>query len=167
MTFAEFLEKFLSGNNLAYLGIALAVLLPGIGSAKGVGFVGEAGSGVITEDPSKFSSILILEIIPGTQGLYGFAVGLVALLQLEVLSGSPTILNQANGAAIFFACLPIAIVGWLSAIAQGRVAAAGVGIVAKRPEEMFKGIMLAVMVEFYAILALLVSMLMILNLPKV
>jgi V/A-type H+-transporting ATPase subunit K len=149
---------------LALLGVALAVGLAGIGSAKGVGIVGEAGAGLHAEDPSKFAQIMILQVIPGTQGLYGFVVGLLALVQLGAFTGEMNLTVQ-QGAWALMSCLPIALVGWLSAIAQGRVAAGGVGIITKRPEEMFKGIMMAVMVEFYAILALLVSMLMLFNLP--
>lgn len=162
--FGKLFFDVFNGNVIAYIGVALAVLLPGIGSAKGVGLVGEAGAGVMTEDPSKFSRILFLQIIPGTQGLYGFVVGFVALaLKLGVLGGTPVTLTLGQGGYFLAACLPIAIVGLLSAISQGRVAAAAVGIIAKRPEEMFKGLMMAVMVEFYAILALLVSILMVLN----
>ena len=163
--FSELMAKIFNPNTFAYLGIALAVLLPGIGSAKGVGMVGEAGTGVLTEDPSKFSRILILQIIPGTQGLYGFVIGLLGMLTMGVL-GDVKVLTPEQGGFVLMACLPIAIVGWLSAISQGRVAAAAVGIVAKRPEEMFKGLMMAVMVEFYAILAFLVSILMILRVAQ-
>ncbi|MCL2084177.1 MAG: V-type ATP synthase subunit K [Oscillospiraceae bacterium] len=163
---AEWLSQVFTGNTLAFLGVALAVGLAGIGSAKGVGIVGEAGSGLHAEDPSKFAQIMILQVIPGTQGLYGFVVGLLALVRLGALTGSPISLSFEQGAWYLMACLPIALVGWLSAIAQGRVAAGGIGIITKRPEEMFKGIMMAVMVEFYAILALLVSMLMLFNLPS-
>jgi V/A-type H+-transporting ATPase subunit K len=126
--------------------------------------VGEAGAGLITEDPSSFSKVLILQIIPGTQGLYGFVVGLFALITLGVFGGNMPDLTISQGTAYLMACLPIAIVGFGSAIYQGRVAAAGVSIISKRPGEMFKGVMMAVMVEFYAILALLVSMLLILSL---
>lgn len=161
----EWLSQVFTGNVLALLGVALAVGLAGIGSAKGVGIVGEAGAGLHSEDPSKFAQIMILQVIPGTQGLYGFVVGLLALVRLEAFTGNMVELTFSQGAMYLMACLPIAIVGWLSAIAQGRVAAGGIGIITKRPEEMFKGVMMAVMVEFYAILALLVSMLLIFNLP--
>lgn len=160
----NWLAEVFTGNTLALLGVALAVGLAGIGSAKGVGIVGEAGAGLLTEDPSKFSQVLILQIIPGTQGLYGFVVGLFALIQLEAFGGTMRQLTFAEGGAYLMACLPVAIVGMLSAIAQGRVAAGGVGIITKRPEEMSKGILMAVMVEFYAILALLVSMLLLVSL---
>ncbi|MCL2081247.1 MAG: V-type ATP synthase subunit K [Oscillospiraceae bacterium] len=160
----EWLSQVFTGNVLALLGVALAVGLAGIGSAKGVGIVGEAGSGLHAEDPSKFAQIMILQVIPGTQGLYGFVVGIFALVQLQVFTGNMVTLTFQEGAMYLMACLPIALVGWLSAISQGRVAAGAIGIITKRPEEMFKGIMMAVMVEFYAILALLVSMLLILSL---
>ena len=60
------------GIVFAILGAACAAIFAGMGSAKGVGIVGEAGAGVISEDPSKFGKVLILQILPGTQGLYGF-----------------------------------------------------------------------------------------------
>lgn len=160
----DLIKSIVTGTNIAFMGIALAVILPGIGSSKSVGFVGEAGAGLITEDPSSFSKVLILQVIPGTQGLYGFVVGLFALINLGVFGGTVPNLTIEQGSAYFLACLPIAIVGLISAIYQGRVAVAGVNILAKRPNEMFKGVMLAVMVEFYAILSLLVSFLMILSL---
>lgn len=160
----DLMTSIFTGTNMAIFGIALAVVLPGIGSSKAVGMVGEAGAGLMTEDPSSFSKILIMQVIPGTQGLYGFVVGLFALINLGVFSGSMPSLTVTQGTSYIMACLPIAIVGWLSAIYQGRVATAGVSIIAKQPGEAFKGVMMAVMVEFYAILALLASMLMILAL---
>ena len=62
--------------------MALAVILPGIGSAKGVGIVGEAVAGLTTEEPEKFGKGLILQLLPGTQGLYGFVIGLMVLPKL-------------------------------------------------------------------------------------
>ena len=62
------------GTSIAVLGAALAAILSGMGSAKGVGLVGQAGAGVITEDPTKFGKVLILQILPGTQGLYGLSL---------------------------------------------------------------------------------------------
>ena len=59
------------GFALAILGAAVAALFAGIGSAKGVGIVGQAAAGVVSVDPSKFSKVLILQLLPGTQGLYG------------------------------------------------------------------------------------------------
>ena len=154
------------GITIAIIGASLAVGLACIGSGKGVGMVGEAAAGVLAEDPSKFSSCLILQILPGTQGLYGLVIWFFAMLQLGILGGAPLDLTVAQGIAIAFACLPIGLGGMLTAKAQARCAAAGVSIVANRPEGMAQGIVLAIMVEFYAILCLLASFLMILFLSN-
>lgn len=150
------------GLYIAVIGASLAVALACLGSGKGVGLVGEAAAGVISEDPSKFSSCLILQILPGTQGLYGLVIWFYALFTLGIIGGTPVELTLAQGIGYCFACLPMAIGGYFTAIAQGRCAAAGVSLVAKRPEEMSKGIIMAIMVEFYAILCLLASFLMLL-----
>lgn len=145
----------------ALFGAALAVLLPGIGSARGVGIVGEAAAGVVTEDPSKFGQTLILQALPGTQGIYGLLTGFVMIQRMGVLGGNLLPVSPEQGLMLLASALPMAFVGYLSAIYQGRAAAAGVGIVAKRPEELAKGIIYAAMVETYAVLALLASILMI------
>jgi len=155
----EFLTN--CGLQLAVLGSALSVGLACAGSGRGVGIVGEAAAGVISEDPEKFSKCLILQLLPGTQGLYGLVIWFFALAQLGVIGGTvdPN-MTIAQGLGYCFACLPMGIGGYITAIAQGRCAAAGVSLVAKRPEEQSKGIIMAIMVEFYAILCLLASFLM-------
>lgn len=145
------------GIALAILGAAFAAIFSGMGSAKGVGLVGEAGAGVISEDPGKFGKILILQVLPGTQGLYGL---LAAIMIMNKMSALGTVSN-AQGLALFAAALPIAIVGYFSGSHQGRVAAAGVSIVAKKPDQNGKAITMSAMVETYAILALLISILLI------
>lgn len=149
------------GLALAIIGAAFAALFAGIGSAKGVGIVGEAASGVVSVDPNKFSKVLILELLPGTQGLYGLLISFLILNKINFLSGSPAELTFQQGLIFLAASLPIAIVGLFSGIAQGRAAAAGVGIVAKKPDHNGKAIIMAAMVETYAILALLVSFLIV------
>lgn len=151
------------GLALAILGAACAALFAGIGSAKGVGLVGEAAAGVVSVDPNKFSKVLILQLLPGTQGLYGLLTAILLLTKIGVIGGSAAALTTAEGLMYLGACLPIAIVGLFSGIAQGRAAAAGVGIVAKKPDHSGKGIIMAAMVETYAILALLISILLIYN----
>lgn len=154
------------GVGLALLGAAFAAIFSGMGSAKGVGLVANAAAGVITEDPSKFGKILILEILPGTQGLYGFLTAIMLVSGIGVLSGEVLELTTAQGLAYFAACLPIALVGYFSAIAQGKAAASGVSIVAKKPDQNGKAIIMAVMVETYAVLALLVSLLSVNSITK-
>ena len=149
------------GQFFAVFGAAVAVLLPGIGSAIGVGLAGESAAGVVTEDPSKFGQTLLLQALPGTQGIYGLLTGFVIMQRIGLIGGELLAVGTYQGLLIFSASLPIAFVGLLSAVAQGKAAAAGVGIGAKRPEELAKGITFAAMVETYAVLALLASILMI------
>ena len=161
----SFLESF-GGLALALLGASLAVGLSCVGSAKGTGIAGEAGAGLLAEDPSQFSKCMILQVIPGTQGLYGLVVWFFAIFRMGLLSGSLPELTVAQGFQYLAACLPMALGGLFSAIAQGRVAAASINILAKKPDDWSKGMVLCITVEFYAILSLLASMLMIINISK-
>lgn len=149
-----------SGLAIGLLGAGLAACLAGAGSAVGTGIAGEAGVGLITEDPSKFIKSMILQVVPGTQGLYGLVVFFVAIMQMGLLEGTAGDLSFVDGCRYFTACLPIAIGGLVSAIAQGKVAAASINLLAKNPDHWTKGMVLCVTVEFYAILSLLASMMM-------
>lgn len=151
---SEFIYKW---YGMGALGVALAVVLSGCGSAYGVGVAGQAAAGVVTEDPSKFAKVLIMQLLPGTQGIYGLLVAFVTLSRIGILGGSEP--ELVKGLLIFAACLPIGIVGLVSAIHQGRTSVAAIGIVAKKPEQFGKAMLLPAMVETYAILALLVSIL--------
>ncbi len=161
MTFTEFLTAIFTGQNLALLGAALAATFACIGSAKGVGIVGEAASGMLADDPSKFGQALLLQALPGTQGIYGLVTAFLILMKIGLFGGEVD-LEFAQGMYLLAAALPIAIVGYFSGIAQGRVAAAGVGLVSRRDGQIVKAITSAALVETYAIFALLVSMLPIL-----
>ena len=151
-------ESLFDGNTLALLGAAIASLA-GNGSAIGVSIAGQAAAGVITEDPKKFGKTLVLQVLPGTQGIYGFVVAFLIILKLGMLGGGMIELTVAQGAYLFAAGLPIGIVGIISGIQQGKAAAAGLQLTAKRPDQMTKGVIYAAMVETYAILALLISIL--------
>ena len=155
MTWIQFFMENNGGMILAAMGVALAVGLAGIGSAKGVGIVGEAATGLVTEEPEKFGKALVLQLLPGTQGLYGFVIGFLVFTKMA--SGMP--LDQ--GLYLLGACLPIAFAGLWSGIAQGKVAAAGIQILAKNPEHNTKGIILAAMVETYALLGFVISFMLV------
>ena len=157
----EVFANIFSGINIARLGAALAAGLAGMGSAKGVGMVGEAASGLLTEDPSKFGKTLILQALPGTQGIYGLITAFLIIFKIGIL-GTPADLTVAQGAYFLMASLPIAIVGYYSAIKQARVAVSGVNLIAKRPDEVGKAITASALVETYAIFAVLVSLLLVL-----
>ena len=157
--FADF-----GGLAIGFLGAGIACALCCAGSARGCGVAGEAGTALLCEDPSAFGKIMILQVVPGTQGLYGLVVWFFAILQMGVFSGTAVGLSVVDGLRVAAACLPMAIGGGISAPAQGRVAATAVNLMAKRPNDWAKGIILCITVEFYAILSLLASFLMLLNL---
>lgn len=149
------LEMFKNaGLVFAIIGIALAVILPGMGSAKGVGMVGEAATAVVIDEPEKFAKSLILQLLPGSQGLYGFAIGLLALNRLPQNS---LMMTTQQGLYLLAACLPIAFVGLYSAVSQAKVSTAGITILIKNESQQVKGIIYAVMVEIYALLAFVIS----------
>lgn len=155
----------ISGIVWALLGASLAVVLSGCGSAYGVGVAGQAASGVVTEDPSKFAKVLILQLLPGTQGIYGVLVAFLTLSKIGLIGGAVADIDFTTGLLIFCASLPIGIVGLISAIHQGRTSVAAIGIVAKKPEQFGKAMLFPAMVETYAILALLISILAIFAIP--
>ncbi len=162
----SFLESF-GGLALALLGSGLAVGLSCVGSAKGTGIAGEAGTGLLCEDPSKSGKVMVLQLLPGTQGLYGMVVWFFALIRMNFMGNAAAVagsMTVQQGLAFFAACMPMALGGLLSAIAQGRVAAGSINILAKKPDDWSKGLILCGIVEFYAILSLLASMLMLLQL---
>ena len=157
--FADF-----GGLAIGFLGASLACGLSCAGSARGCGIAGEAGNGLLCEDPSAFGKVMILQVIPGTQGLYGLVVWFFALLQMGVFSGTAVGMSISDGLRVACACIPMATGCAISAPAQGRVAATAITLMAKRPNDWAKGIILCITVEFYAILCLLASFLMLLNL---
>ncbi len=152
--------EFSLGQVLALAGAALSALLAGIGSAKGVGIAGETNAGIVTENPEVFSKALVLQLLPGTQGIYGFLIAFIVLIKTNFLGGMVD-LNVTQGLLIFLGCLPVAVVGWISAIYQGRVAASAINMIGVRPDQSGKGITMAVAVETYAVLGLLASFLMV------
>lgn len=156
----EFFTSF-GGVGIALMGAAIAVICGGIGSAVGVGQAGQVGAGVVTEKPEAFGKILLLEALPGTQGIYGFLGALLILLQLGLVGGEVVDIDIATGWQFFFAAIPVALASLMSGIHQGKVSAAGQNIIAKDPANAGKAVILSAMVETYAVLGLLISVLMI------
>jgi len=148
-----------NGAFFAILGAAIAALA-GIGSAIGIGIAGEAANGVVAEDPKKFGQTVVLQALPGTQGIYGLLMAFMILSKIGFLGGEMVDLSIAQGLYFLAAAVPIGFVGILSAIAQGKAAAAGIMLIGKKPSELAKAMIYAAMVETYAVLALLISFLM-------
>lgn len=155
----------MTGIVFALVGAAIATIFAGIGSVKGVGMATEAGMGVLSEDSSKFGKLLVLELLPGTQGLYGFIVAVIIMLNIGALGGTlNTGMELSKGLLYLAASLPIAVGGLISGIAQGRAATAGIALIAKKGEDFSKAMVSTTLVEIYALLAFLVSLLSVLAL---
>ena len=157
----ELIGKFFNGTTLAVLGAALATILPGIGSARGVNLVARATAGLISEEPGKYGKSMLLQALPMTQGIYGMVTSFMILVKSGIMGGTIGSLTVEQG-AFFLASLPIAFGGLYSAIRQGEVAASGISVLAKKPDAVGKAVISASFVELYAILALLISLLMVL-----
>ncbi len=160
-TLGELFKSLFTGNNLAVIGAALATLLAGIGSAKGVNMVARATAGLISEEPEKYGKSMLLQALPMTQGIYGLVAAFMILVNSGIMGGTAD-LTVAEGAYYLFAACPIAFGGLYSAIKQAEVATAGISVLAKRPDAVGKAVISASFVELYAILALLISLLLIL-----
>ena len=144
----------MEGQVIAFIGIALCVFLCGLGSAIGLSKTGSASSAVLAEDGKLFGKVIVLTLLPATQGLYGFVIGIIA-------SGKATAINDVSqGWAIFGATLAIAVMGLFSAIYQGKTAVAGINAVAKNESISGKLMLFPAMIEFYAILALVISIML-------
>jgi V/A-type H+-transporting ATPase subunit K len=146
---------------LALVAAGLAALLPGIGSAIGIGIAGRTAAGVLSEKPERYGQMFIMVVLPGTQGFYGFLAAFFVMLNLGFFGGTGlTELSSGVGWEVLIACVPIIFAGLVSAVLQGRVCAGGILMAAKKPEMAFKaGVVYAVMVEVYAVLGLLVTIL--------
>jgi len=152
---------------VAIAGAAISVFLGGAGSAVGVGLAGLSGAGVISEKPELFGKVLLIQALPGTQGIYGFLGGLLILIQIGLLGGEAADISLSTAWQLFFAALPVAVTGLLSGIYQGKVAAAGLQAVAKDPQNVGKAVIMAAMVETYAVLGLLITVLLLFSIKIV
>lgn len=149
------------GQILALIGASLAVILSGVGSSRGVGMAGETAAGVATENPEVAGKLLVLQLLPATQGIYGFLIGVMILINTGVLGGKMMDLSVLQGIKFLLSALPVGIIGWYSAIQQARVSVAGMLMTGQRPEMSGRGVTMAIMVETYAVFSLLISFLMV------
>ncbi len=146
-----------TGLLYALFGAGLAIFLCGIGSSIGIGYVGREANGVLSEEPEKFGTMLLLVALPGTQGIYGFLTGFLVIMKVGILGGKTTVISPSAGVQIMLSCLPIAISGLFSAIHQGKVCAAGISVASKHPEASMRAMVYGALVETYAVLALVAS----------
>ena len=143
------------GYIVAMVGVALCVLLCGIGSCIGLYQTSTAACGVLSEEPKKFGKVMVLVLLPATQGIYGFIIGIIA-------SGAINPgLSAATGWALFGAMLPMTVSGLVSAIVQGKAAVNCIYAVGKQESLSGKLIVYPGMIEFYAILGLIISIMLV------
>jgi V/A-type H+-transporting ATPase subunit K len=148
------------GMILALIGAGMSVLLPGIGSAMGIHIASKSATAILSEKPERYAQFLIMVVLPGTQGFYGFLAALIVMIKLNFFGGTslPQI-SPTLGLEVLMACLPVIFAGLVSAIYQGKVSSCGILMAGKKPELAFKaGVVYAVMVEIYAILGLLATL---------
>ncbi len=162
----------MTGLTIGIMGLALCALLCGVGSGLGLRATGNASAGVLAEDPSKFSKIIVLSLLPATQGIYGFVIAILGASYLPtvanlsaagVTASAAQVLSQ--GWSVFWACVPMMIGGAVSAYLQGRTAASTIVAVGKKGEIASKALIFPAMIEFYALLGLVVSIMMFNNIP--
>ncbi len=152
-----------AGLAFAIAGAAIVMAISGVGSAIGVALAGQAAGGVMTEDPEKFGRMIPLIGIPGTQGFYGFLIGFLVLNKLDLLTAQIKVPTLYQGVTIFSICLVVSLVESISAVWQGKVSVASIYMVAKKPEEAGKALVLPIFVEIYAVLGLAAAFLLLLG----
>lgn len=136
------------GLAIGLFAAAIAAILPGMGSAKAVGLAGETAAGVSAETPEASSKLTLLQLLPATQGIYGFVIGIIGIGNIDA------------GLNLLAATLPMTIVGFASAIFQGLTSVSAILAVAKSDSVGTKMMLFPAMVETYAILSLVISIML-------
>lgn len=145
------------------LGVALVMVGTGIGSCIGVGRAGQMAGGILSKDPSRFGSMFVLQLLPSTQSIYGLIISFMALNSMGILSGGAAGFDANKGLMLLCVCLPIAVIGLVSAVFQGKVAMAGMELCVKQKKQMGRAMTMAALVEIFAIFAFVISLLGVIN----
>lgn len=153
------------GNLLALVGAAIAVGVTGLGASFGMAIVQRASAGLVAEQPEKYNRTLVFQLLPTTVALYGFVVGFL-VIQNAVLSKTGGY-GLWQGAMVLAACLPVAVIGVAATIAQAKVCASVIMMFGKRSELYGRAITMAIFIEFFALLGLIVSILCIFAIPTI
>lgn len=154
------------GRGLCYGGAGLAFGLAGAGSAWGIAIASNQCAGVLREKPELFGRMLVMIALPGTQGFYGFIAAILMMTQTGLIGGSTIKITLGTGLALFFVGLGCGFTLLISAIKQGEAAAAGISLIARRPEAAGRAILFPAFVETYAVVALLATVLFIIFLTQ-
>ena len=146
---------YTTGYAIAMVGVALCVLLCGVGSCLGLFSTGRAAAGVLSENPKKFGKLMVLVLLPATQGIYGFIIGIIAVRSLAAD------MVVAQGWAFVGAVLPMMLSGLITGIFQGKSAVNCIYAVGKQDSLGGKLVLYPAMIEFYAILGLIISIMLV------
>jgi len=147
------------GATLALAGAALAILLAGTGSAIGICRIGSAANGLLSKEPKHFSRLLILMLLPSSQGIYGLTVAFMLFVNLGVIGGDVLAISTSMGLAFLFLCLPVGIIGGISAMVQGNVGVTAVSLYGKQNKMFGNCIIIISASEVFALFGFLISML--------
>ena len=154
----------LTGVILVFIGAAITAVLAFLGSLIGMGHAGQAASAVVMDKPNLFGKMLLMQALPGSQGIYGLVGAFLILNFSGILGGDgSTIVTTAVGVQYLIAGLPIAITGLLSGIYQGIVAASAISLIAKDEANTGRAVVISVMVETWAIFGLLISFILLIS----
>lgn len=144
----------MTGTVIAILALALCTICCGIGSAIGLFKAGSAAAGAIADDEKKFSKVFVIAVLPATQGLYGFVITIIGL-------GSVSMgMEVSQGLAVLGATLPMTVVGMISSILQGLTSVSAIMSIAKNDNAGAKMMLFPAMVETYAILSLVITIML-------
>ena len=148
----------MTGLTIGIIGLAVCAILCGIGSGLGLKYTTSAAAGVMSEDPSKFGKVIVIALLPATQGIYGFVIAIIGMSSLPAAGADAALLAQ--GWNVLFAALPMALGGFVSAILQGKAAATTILAIGKKEEISGKALIFPAMIEFYALLGMVISILL-------
>ncbi len=151
---------------LVFAGAAIAATLGFVGSALGMGYAGLSGAGVAGEKPELFGRILLMQALPGSQGIYGLVGAFLILNVSGVLGGNVADLTLGEGLQFLIAGIPIGLAGLFSGMFQGMVSAAGISMIAKDEANTSKAMILSAMIETWAIFGVLISFILLTSIKK-
>lgn len=146
------------GLGLVFAGAAISASLGFAGSAMGMGYAGQAGTGVTSERPELFGKVLLMQALPGSQGIYGLVGAFLILNGAGVLGGETSlVISNAVGLQYLIVGIPIGVAGIFSGMFQGMVSASGISMIAKDESLTARAMILSAMVETWAIFGVLIS----------
>jgi V/A-type H+-transporting ATPase subunit K len=149
-----------TGFGWVVIGAIIVVTVSCLGSAKGILIASSQAAGILSEKPELFGKLLVLMALPGTQGFYGFICAIMISLRTGIILGNINI-PPAIGGAILLVAVGMGVVEYMTALIQARAATAAINLTGKQPEEGGRAILIPALVETYAVIALLISILLI------